>query len=120
MNIHETDDYASVNIKPGMTLTEKIIASASNRSHISPGEVLFVNVDVLMSHDPCTPGVASVFKKEFGEEAKVWNPDRFIMIPDHFVYSADPQANQNIRVMREFAKAQNITHFYDVGTPDYK
>lgn len=42
------------------------------------------------------------------------------MIPDHFVYSADPQANQNIRVMREFAKAQNITHFYDVGTPDYK
>ena len=33
------------------------------------------------------------------------------MIPDHFVYSADPQANQNIRVMREFAKAQNITHF---------
>ncbi len=42
------------------------------------------------------------------------------MIPDHFVYSADPQANQNIRVMREFANAQNITHFYDVGTPDYK
>lgn len=120
MNIHETDNYASVNINQGMTLTEKIIAKASNRTHVSSGEVLFVNVDVLMSHDPCTPGVASVFKKEFGEEAKVWDPDRFIMIPDHFVYSADPQANQNIRVMREFANAQNITHFYDVGTPDYK
>ncbi|HBT54612.1 MAG TPA: 3-isopropylmalate dehydratase, partial [Erwinia persicina] len=30
------------------------------------------------------------------------------------------QANQNIRIMREFAKEQNITHFYDVGTPQYK
>lgn len=85
-----------------------------------PGEIVWAKVDILMSHDPCTPGVASVFKKEFGAQAKVWDAGRFIMIPDHFVYSADPQANQNIRVMREFAKEQNITHFYDVGTPQYK
>lgn len=85
-----------------------------------PGEIVWAKVDILMSHDPCTPGVASVFKKEFGAQAKVWDAGRFIMIPDHFVYSADPQANQNIRVMREFAKEQNITYFYDVGTPQYK
>ena len=85
-----------------------------------PGEIVWAKVDILMSHDPCTPGVASVFKKEFGAQAKVWDAGRFIMIPDHFVYSADPQANQNIRIMREFAKEQNITHFYDVGTPQYK
>lgn len=42
------------------------------------------------------------------------------MIPDHFVYSADAQANQNIRVMREFAAEQGIKYFYDVGTPQYK
>ncbi|MGC8402070.1 hypothetical protein ACP3P6_23295 [Enterobacter mori] len=70
MNIHETDDYASVNINQGMTLTEKIIAKSSNRTHVSPGEVLFVNVDVLMSHDPCTPGVASVFKKSLVKKQK--------------------------------------------------
>lgn len=85
-----------------------------------PGEIVWAKVDILMSHDPCTPGVASVFKKEFGAQAKVWDAGRFIMIPDHFVYSADPQANQNIRVMREFAKEQKITYFYDVGTPQYK
>ncbi|MFK3661301.1 aconitase/3-isopropylmalate dehydratase large subunit family protein [Scandinavium sp. NPDC088450] len=120
MPTHNTNTYSSQNIPDAMTLTEKILANASNRKSVSPGEVIFVNVNVLMSHDPCTPGVASVFKQEFGESAKVWNPDRFIMIPDHFTYSADPQANHNIRVMREFAKEQNITHFYDVGTPDYK
>ncbi len=120
MNIHEQDRFAPLNNRAGMTLTEKILARAGKRETIAPGEVIFVNVDILMSHDPCTPGVASVFKKEFGPQAKVWDPSRFIMIPDHFVYSADPQANQNIRVMREFAKEQGITHFYDVGTANYK
>jgi 3-isopropylmalate/(R)-2-methylmalate dehydratase large subunit len=121
MQLSESYNHQCVNTRPsGMTLTEKILARASGRDMVSPGEVVFVKVDVLMSHDPCTPGVASVFKKEFGENAKVWNPDRFIMIPDHFTWSADPQTNQNIRVMREFAREQHITHFYDVGTPDYK
>ncbi|GAB3421723.1 hypothetical protein GCM10027361_41290 [Erwinia aphidicola] len=45
---------------------------------------------------------------------------RFIMIPDCFVYSANAQANQNIRVMREFAAEQGIKYFKDVGTPQYK
>lgn len=116
-----SDERAAFNYSgPNMTMTEKILARASGRERVTPGEVVFINVDVLMSHDPCTPGVASVLKKEFGEKARVWDPERFIMIPDHFTYSADPQANQNIRVMREFAKEQNIVHFYDVGTPEYK
>ncbi|MBC3944772.1 3-isopropylmalate dehydratase large subunit [Erwinia persicina] len=104
----------------GQTISQKILARASGRETVMPGEIVWAKVDILMSHDPCTPGVASVFKKEFGAQAKVWDVGRFIMIPDHFVYSADPQANQNIRIMREFAKEQNITHFYDVGTPQYK
>ncbi|WP_434314368.1 3-isopropylmalate dehydratase large subunit [Erwinia persicina] len=104
----------------GQTISQKILARASGRDTVMPGEIVWAKVDILMSHDPCTPGVASVFKKEFGAQAKVWDAGRFIMIPDHFVYSADPQANQNIRIMREFAKEQNITHFYDVGTPQYK
>lgn len=104
----------------GQTISQKILARASGRDCVTPGEIVWAKVDILMSHDPCTPGVASVFRKEFGEQAKVWDAERFIMIPDHFVYSSDPQANQNIRVMREFARQQQIKYFYDVGTPDYK
>jgi len=104
----------------GQTISQKILARASGRESVTPGEIVWAKVDILMSHDPCTPGVASVFKKEFGAQAKVWDAQRFIMIPDHFVYSADAQANQNIRVMREFAAEQGIKYFYDVGTPQYK
>ncbi|MDL5054033.1 hypothetical protein QQ056_10820 [Oscillatoria laete-virens NRMC-F 0139] len=54
-----------------MTLTEKIIARASGRSAVTPGENVWVNVDVLMTHDVCGPGTIGVFKREFGADAKV-------------------------------------------------
>ncbi|NPT35377.1 3-isopropylmalate dehydratase large subunit [Paraburkholderia xenovorans] len=104
----------------GQTLSQKVLARASGRSRVTPGEVVWAKVDVLMSHDPCSPGVISIFKKEFGANARVWDPERFVMIPDHFIYTADVLANQNVRVMREFAREQEIKYFYDVGTPRYR
>lgn len=102
------------------TVTQKILAKASGRTFVEEGEVIWAKVDVLMSHDPCSPGVISIFKREFGENARVWDPDRFVMIPDHFVFSADALANANIQTMRKFAAEQGIRNFYDVGTPRYK
>lgn len=93
MNIYEIDDYVLVNIKLGMMLIEKIIVRVSKRLYVLLGEVFFVNVDVLMFYDFCMSGVVSVFKKEFGEEVKVWNLDCFIMIFDYFVYFVDLQVN---------------------------
>lgn len=54
-----------------MTMTEKILARASERSKLEPGENVWVNVDVLMTHDVCGPGTIGIFKKEFGENSKV-------------------------------------------------
>lgn len=56
-----------------MTMTEKIMAKASNKAKISPGENVWVNVDSLMTHDVCGPGTIGIFKKEFGADAKVNN-----------------------------------------------
>ncbi|XP_062166983.1 3-isopropylmalate dehydratase large subunit, chloroplastic-like isoform X2 [Alnus glutinosa] len=61
-------------VKTAMTLTEKILARASEKSQLSPGENVWVNVDILMTHDVCGPGSFDIFKKEFGENAKA-NPD---------------------------------------------
>ncbi|KAJ0467619.1 putative 3-isopropylmalate dehydratase [Helianthus annuus] len=61
-------------VKSGMTMTEKIFARASERTQLSPGENVWVNVDLLMTHDVCGPGAIGVFKKEFGDDAKA-NPD---------------------------------------------
>ena len=102
------------------TITEKILAKTSKKHKVVPGELIWADVDVLMTHDPCSPGVIGVFKKQFGANAKVWDNTKHVMIPDHFIFTADSKANENIQLMRDFAKEQEIKYFYDVGTPEYK
>ncbi|MFN5729589.1 MAG: 3-isopropylmalate dehydratase, partial [Pseudanabaena sp.] len=91
-----------------MTLTEKILAKASGKSHISPGENIWVNADLLMTHDVCGPGTIGVFKREFGQDAKVWDKEKLVLIPDHYIFTKDTRANRNIDILREFAKEQDI------------
>jgi 3-isopropylmalate/(R)-2-methylmalate dehydratase large subunit len=103
-----------------MTMTEKILARASGKSGAAPGENVWANVDVLMTHDVCGPGTFGVFKKEFGTDARVWDREKVVLIPDHYIFTKDAMANRNVDVLRQFAKEQNIKYFYDVGTEHYK
>jgi 3-isopropylmalate/(R)-2-methylmalate dehydratase large subunit len=103
-----------------MTMTEKILARASGKTSVAPGENVWANVDVLMTHDVCGPGTFGVFKKEFGKDAKVWDREKIVLIPDHYIFTKDAMANRNVDVLRQFAREQNIKYFYDVGTEHYK
>ncbi|VTS00325.1 homoaconitate hydratase family protein : 3-isopropylmalate dehydratase OS=Nitrospina gracilis (strain 3/211) GN=IIL PE=4 SV=1: Aconitase: Aconitase [Gemmata massiliana] len=103
-----------------MTMTEKILARASGKGSVGPGENVWANVDVLMTHDVCGPGTFGVFKKEFGPDAKVWDKEKLVLIPDHYIFTQDAMANRNVDVLRQFAKEQDIKYFYDVGTDKYK
>jgi len=105
---------------PAMTLTEKILARHAGRAHVEPGTNVWVDTDVLMTHDVCGPGTIGVFKQHFGRDAKVWDRDKVVIIPDHYIFTADKMANRNVDVLRQFAAEQNIRYFYDVGTPRYK
>jgi 3-isopropylmalate/(R)-2-methylmalate dehydratase large subunit len=103
-----------------MTLTEQVLAKAAGRDAVGPGDNVWVNVDVLMTHDVCGPGTIGIFKKHFGEHAKVWDREKVVVIPDHYIFTKDAMANRNVDVLRAFAKEQNLPYFYDVGTDRYK
>jgi 3-isopropylmalate/(R)-2-methylmalate dehydratase large subunit len=103
-----------------MTLTEKVLARAAGRDHVGPNENVWVNIDVLMTHDVCGPGTIGVFKKHFGQTAKVWDREKVVIIPDHYIFTKDAMANRNVDVLRDFAKEQDLPYFYDVGTSRYK
>jgi 3-isopropylmalate/(R)-2-methylmalate dehydratase large subunit len=103
-----------------MTLTEKILARASGRAHVQPGDNIWVDVDVLMTHDVCGPPTIGIFHQHFGRDAKVWDRSKVVLIPDHYIFTADAMANRNVEVLRQFAREQGIEYFYDVGTPRYK
>jgi 3-isopropylmalate/(R)-2-methylmalate dehydratase large subunit len=103
-----------------MTLSEKILARHAGKSVVRPGETVWCNVDILMTHDVCGPGTIGVFHKEFGRQAKVWDRDKVVIIPDHYIFTADAMANRNVDVLRQFVREQELPHFYDVGTDRYK
>jgi 3-isopropylmalate/(R)-2-methylmalate dehydratase large subunit len=105
---------------PPMTLTEKILAHHAGRDRVQPGENIWCNVDILMTHDVCGPGTIGVFKQHFGKDAKVWDPEKVVIVPDHYIFTADRMANRNVEVLRQFVAEQQIKYFYDVGTPKYK
>ena len=83
-----------------MTMTEKILARAAGKDRVAPGDNVWVNVDVLMTHDVCGPGTIGVFKQHFGKDAKVWDRDKVVIIPDHYIFTADKMANRNVDVLR--------------------
>jgi 3-isopropylmalate/(R)-2-methylmalate dehydratase large subunit len=104
----------------GMTLTEKILANHSGNESVKPGDNVWVDVDVLMTHDVCGPPAISIFHKQFGEDARVWDPEKMVIIPDHYIFTKDKYANRNVDILRGFAADQNLPHYFDVGTDRYK
>src|SRR5262245_47822816 len=103
-----------------MTLTEKILARHAGRDAVQPADNIWVDVDILMTHDVCGPGTIGIFKQHFGKDARVWYRDKVVVIPDHYIFTADKMANRNVDVLRQFAAEQQLPYYYDVGSERYK
>jgi 3-isopropylmalate/(R)-2-methylmalate dehydratase large subunit len=97
-----------------MTLTEKLLARASGKARVAAGENVWVNTDVLLTHDVCGPGTIGVFHREFGADAKVWDKNKIVIIPDHYIFTADSLSNRNVDILRDFVREQGLPYFYDV------
>ncbi len=102
-----------------MTITEKILARHAGKPAVVPGETVWVDADLLMTHDVCGPGTIGLFEREFGEKARVFDPEKVVLTPDHYIFTADEKCLRNIDVCRAFARKQGLPHFYDPGTPSY-
>jgi 3-isopropylmalate/(R)-2-methylmalate dehydratase large subunit len=104
----------------GMTITEKILAKSAEKDFVKPGENIWLNVDVLMTHDVCGPPTIGIWKNEFGKKAKIWDKEKLVIFPDHYIYTANKHANRNIDILRNFAEEYQLPNYYDVGTERYK
>ena len=103
-----------------MTITEKILAKSAGKTFVEPGQNIWLNVDVLMTHDVCGPPTIEIWKREFGEAAKIWDKNKLVIFPDHYIFTKNPQANRNVSLLREFANQYGVDNYYDVGTERYK
>ena len=96
------------------TIAEKILAAHGGRDAVEAGELLNVKVDLAMANDVTTPPAVAEFAK-LGIE-RVWDPDRVVLVMDHFCPAKDIPAATNAKTSREFARMQQIKHFYEGGS----
>jgi 3-isopropylmalate/(R)-2-methylmalate dehydratase large subunit len=94
-----------------MTLAEKILAAHTGKKEVSPGDFINCKVDVVLSNDITAPIAIREFRK-LG--IKVFDPEKIVMVPDHFVPNKDISSAEQAKQMREFAREQGIIHF-EVG-----
>ena len=97
----------------GMTMTQKILARAAGVERCRAGELLMCKLDLVLGNDITAPVAINEFHRMGA--VKVFDPAKIALIPDHFVPNKDIKAATLAKQMREFARAQQIVHYYEVG-----
>ena len=94
-----------------MTLAEKIIARAGGRDSVEPDEVLWVDVDLAMTHDSSGPRRIWPGLKKLG--VGVWDPERLVIVADHFVPAQDIATATILQTTRDFVETFGISRFHE-------
>lgn len=96
----------------GRTLVEKIIARASGKTSVRPGEIVTCKVDLAMILDSGGPRKIWPRLKELG--VGVWDPEKIVVVSDHFVPAVDADTAAILKLARDFVREYKIAHFYDM------
>jgi len=97
----------------GMTMTQKILAAHTGREKVEAGEFIEAKLDLVLANDITAPPGIDEFHK-MGSKT-VFDKDKIALVPDHFAPNKDIQSAQQCKIMREFARNQNITNYFEIG-----
>ena len=96
----------------GMTMTQKILAAHAGLDHVEAGQLIMADLDVVMANDITGAMAIPVFRQMAD---KVYDKEKVVLVPDHFTPNKDIKSAENAKALREFAKEQELTHYYEVG-----
>lgn len=97
----------------GMTITEKILAERAGLKKLNPGQLIEVKVDIVLANDITAPFAIEQFRASGVD--RVFNKEKVVLVSDHFAPNKDILSAEQCRLLREFAKEQQLTHFYEGG-----
>src|SRR3990172_251389 len=96
-----------------MNITEKISAAHAGRDIVAPGELVSVKIDIALANDITAPGAILEFKK-IGVD-RVFDKDKVVIVPDHFTPNKDIASAEQAKMVRAFARAQELTNYFELG-----
>ena len=97
----------------GMTLTEKILARSSGQAAVKAGDIVRAQVDLAFAQDTTMP--LAVIELRRMEVDRVFDPDKVAIVCDHFVPNATVDSAEKTKLLREFAREQGLSHYYEAG-----
>src|SRR5574341_1693270 len=96
----------------GQTLAEKILAAKCGKAGVRPGEFINARVDLVLASE--LSGVLAIEEFEKIAGARIFDPQKVVLVMDHFTPAKDIKSAEIVKACREFARSHNV-RFYDVG-----
>jgi 3-isopropylmalate/(R)-2-methylmalate dehydratase large subunit len=93
-------------------MAEKILAAHAGLDEVEPGQLIECDLDLVLANDVTAP-IAIAKCREISN--KVFDPKGVLLVPDHYVPNKDIKSAEQAKIVREFAREQEITHYYEVG-----
>ncbi len=97
----------------GMTMTQKILAAHAGLDHVEAGQLIMADLDMVLAND--ITGPVAIREVEKLTKKTVFDPNKVALVPDHFTPNKDIKAAEQCKCVREYAKAQNISNYFEVG-----
>lgn len=95
-----------------MTMAEKILAAHAGLDEVVPGQLIECDLDLVLANDVTAP-IAIKTVREITD--RVFDADRVILVPDHYVPNKDIKSAEQAKIVRDFVREQGISHYYEVG-----
>ena len=96
----------------GMTMTQKILAAHAGLDSVTGGQLIEAKLDVVMANDITGPMALPIFRQMAD---KVFDKDKVVLVPDHFTPNKDIKSAENSKSIREFAKNQGLSWYFEQG-----
>ncbi len=97
----------------GMTMTQKILAKAAGLSSVCAGQLIEAKLDLVLGNDITSP--VAIKEMEKMKVNGVFDKDKIALVPDHFVPNKDIKSAEHCKCVREFARRNDITNYFEVG-----
>ena len=97
----------------GMTMTQKILAAHAGVESVQAGQLIEADLDLVLAND--ITGPVAIHEVEKLNKKTVFDKDKIALVPDHFTPNKDIKSAEHCKCVREYAKAQGITNYFEVG-----
>lgn len=97
----------------GMTMTQKILAAHAGLDYVSAGQLIEADLDLVLGNDVTAP--VAIHEMDKMNTKTVFDKDKIALVPDHFTPNKDIKSAEHCKCMRNFAKENDITNYFEIG-----